>query len=146
MEFVDSLAVWRRVAGARETPPLPEQLREMISDERTAAAAYASLTRFCTAADAFRDISREERCHARRLAALYFLLTGQTPCAERGALPRETSYCAALRACFAAEQESARRYLAAAEAWPEHAPLFRALAAQEQAHTQRLLRLAQRVL
>ena len=44
------------------------------------------------------------------------------------------------------DEESARRYLAAAEAWPEHAPLFRALAAQEQAHTQRLLRLAQRVL
>ena len=138
--------VWRRVSGAREEQTVAELLLEMISDEMTDAATYQHLTRCGVGAKTFRALAQEERCHARRLKALYFLLTGQDACAEVGAVPHYSCVADALRERFAEEQRSAKRYLAAAERLPEHCGLFRELAAQEQEHARRLHRLTQCIL
>ena len=138
--------VWRRVNGAREEQTAAELLLEMISDEMTDSATYLRLARCGIGARVFRALAQEEDCHARRLKALYFLLTGQEACTEVGAVPYYSCVADALRDRFAEEQRSAKRYLAAAERLPEHCGLFRELAAQEQEHARRLHRLTQCVL
>ena len=143
MEGHNAAAVWARVRGQGEAASLAETLPMMISDELTERGTYLRLQR---CAPVFRMLAREEGCHARRLTALYFLLTGQEVCAETGALPHYASFAEALRDRFAQELQSAKRYRTAAERWPEHGSLFRALAAQEQAHADRLHRLTQTIL
>lgn len=138
--------VWRRVSGAREEQTVAELLLEMISDEMTDSATYLRLARCGIGARVFRALAQEEDCHARRLKALYFLLTGQEACAEVGAVLHYSCVADALRDCFAEEQRSAKRYLAAAGRLPEHCGLFRELAAQEQEHARRLHRLTQCIL
>ncbi len=138
--------VWRRVNGAREEQTAAELLLEMISDEMTDSATYLRLARCGIGARVFRTLAQEEDRHARRLKALYFLLTGQEACAEVGAVPYYSCVADALRDRFAEEQRSAKRYLAAAERLPEHCGLFRELAAQEQEHARRLHRLTQCIL
>ena len=139
-------AVWARVRGEEAVASLPETLLALISDERTERSTYLRLTRYGMGAQVFRTLAREEGCHAQRLAALYFLLTGQTACAETGAVPCYRCFDEALRDRFAQEQKSVQAYRAAADRWPEHAAFFSALAAQEQSHAAAIHRLTQRII
>lgn len=149
MEFLNgaaAAAVWQRVQGEKRNQSLPEALLSLISAALTERRGYLRLTRFGAGAQVFRQLAQEEGCHARQLGALYFLLTGQTAAAQPGALAYDSRLSDALRERFAQELRSAAAYRAAAERWPEHRALFRALAAQEQAHADTLRRLTQRVL
>lgn len=139
-------AVWARVRGEEQGASLPVALLALLSDERTERSTYLRLTRFRAGAPVFRTLAREEGCHAQRLAVLYFLLTGQTACAQTGAVPCYRCLSEALRDRFAQEQKSVQAYRAAADRWPEHAAFFSALAAREQSHAAALLRLTQNIL
>lgn len=132
-------AVWQRVL---QTPPEPTSeavLAELISDEQTAHAAYLTLARRGGRfAPAFRALACEEACHARRLSALYYLLTGRKSCVMCGATEKRGRLCEAVRARYTAEREAEKTYRAAAQRCPEHAALFCVLADDERRHAQRL--------
>lgn len=132
-------AVWQRVLQA-PTDAAPEAaLAERISDERTAHAAYLALARRGGRfAPVFRALARDEACHAQKLSALYFLLTGRKSCVMRGAVATREELCAAVRARYADERSSENAYRTAAERYPEHAALLCALADDERRHAQRL--------
>lgn len=133
-------AVWQRVLQTKPVSmTLPATLVDMVSDELTAHAAYLALSR-CGGrfSPVFRAIAQEEACHARRLSALYFLLTGDCCTAARGAISEHRSLCTAVRTHYTEELNAARRYREAAERFVEHAALFHALADDEQRHSCRL--------
>ncbi len=143
-------AVWQRVLQVREPceEATPEsELAEMISDELTDQAVYLAIAR-CAGrfAPVFRAIAHEEACHARRLSALYYLLTGCRSCASRGAVKERWRLCDAVRERYAEELKGAKKYRAAAERWPEHAALFSDLADAEQRHSCRLHAVASEML
>lgn len=143
MDINDSAAVravWQRVLQQTPSDPAPEAaLAALISDEWTAHAAYLMLARRCGRfAAVFRSMAREEACHAQKLAALYFLLTGRKSCVLRGASAQREELCCAVRARYAAEREAEQTYRASAQRYPEHAALFCALADDERRHSRRL--------
>ena len=91
-------------------------------------------------------MAAEERRHAKRLSAAYFLISGvryfppeSSLPAPRGALP------AALRQCFCAEQRGALAYLAAAEECSDPAlcALYQELSRDEARHAQLLRELVE---
>ena len=141
-------SVWNRVLQAQpEThSPIVETLRARIDAEHAARLTYLALAR-CAGrfAGTLRTIAAQEGAHARTLAALYYLHTGEchTPQAE-AACP--TDFCRSLRECYQAELQSAARYRADAERYPEHRALFTRLACGEDRHSRMLHEIACRVL
>ena len=65
--------------------------------------------------EALQAIAREERQHAKALAAAHFLITGAWYWPDVGSAPGQRSYLGFLRLRFQAEQEGMAAYLAAAE-------------------------------
>ena len=124
------------------------QLQEYIDHEAADWRTYLSLSRRSPGgcARVLAAMAAEERRHAKRLSAAYFLISGvryfpsesslPTP---RGALP------AALRQCFCAEQRGALAYLAAAEECSDPAlrALYQELAWDEARHAQLLRELVE---
>lgn len=125
-----------------------EQLQMYIDQEAADWRTYLSLSRRSPGgcARVLAAMAAEERRHAKRLSAAYFLISGvryfpsesslPTP---RGALP------AALRQCFCAEQRGALAYLAAAEECSDPAlrALYQELARDEARHAQLLRELVE---
>ena len=83
-------------------------------------------------------LAADERRHAKRLSAAYFLISGVRywPADRPAALPAGTTYLAALRSRFCAEQRGELAYRAAAEetADPALRELFLDLAQEENTH------------
>ena len=124
------------------------QLQEFIDHEAADWRIYLSLSRRAPGgcARVLAAMAAEERRHAKRLSAAYFLISGvryfppeSSLPAPRGALP------AALRQCFCAEQRGALAYLAAAEECSDPAlcALYQELSRDEARHAQLLRELVE---
>lgn len=115
-----------------------DQLQRFIARELADARYYRSLAGMAgnRAEKALRQISKEERSHAGRLSAAYFLISGVHFWPERIANPVIPSFLGALRQRFAAEQQGHWDYNAAAAATGDNLlkELYLILAAEEQTH------------
>ena len=146
--------VWSRVmcAQAGDAPDvLPPQepgsggvltegrLLELVSAEHSSALTYRALAGMACgcARTQLLQLAEQERCHSRKLAALYFLRTGRKACPEPGRKPCVACLTEALRERWHAEQEDAKLYRTLSGG-PD-AELFRCLAEQEAQHACRLL-------
>lgn len=126
-------------AGAAEHVPLLQELiRGALRDVRD----YQAMARRAggPAGRTLQVIAREERQHARALAAAHFLITGAWYWPDVGSAPGQRSYLGFLRQRFQAEQEALAAYLAAAEgtADPCLARTFLAHAQEEWDHACRI--------
>ena len=70
---------------APEISITPEQIMEQINGELSDAATYRALSNRMNgcAKKTLEELSRDEKCHAKKLAAMYFLLTGKKACPKR---------------------------------------------------------------
>lgn len=151
MDSAAAQAVWQRVRQSHSMSERDETLESalprMIEQEREARCTYLALAR-CAGRNAgvFRCIAEEEGRHARKLAALYYLLTGNEHCPKVSGPVCVGNLCEELRARYAAELSAAQFYREAAERWPEQGNLFRCLAAAEQCHSERLRTVAEQLI
>ena len=104
-------------------PLLQEMIRHELSDMRS----YQALARAAGGSQArvFQGLANEEKTHAKRLSAAYFLISGVRYWPDGGKGPAPTSYLGALRQRFGEEQMGMSGYLAGAEA--THDPCLRQL-------------------
>ncbi len=95
-------------------PLLQEMIRRELADWRE----YQTLARRVGGhqAKAFQALANEEKRHAKRLSAAYFLISGVRYWPEGEKVTPPTSYLGALRRRFGAEQAGMAAYLAGAEA------------------------------
>ena len=147
--------VWQRVlATSGEAPKpasgglTPARVLQLQEDELRDAHTYRSL-----AGRAPRDIrqsllrlSEEERQHARRLEAVYYVMTGKRPAAGRQDTPKAGNLHEDLRSRYREETAGAAEYRRLAEQADSFAPLFRELGDDEERHAGTILRLLQRTL
>lgn len=146
MDIYDTAAVqtiWERVRRSASPETLEETLAEWIACELADCEAYRALAK-CGFSAVFRALANDEACHARKLSALYFLLTGCRP-AVCPAAKEDACLRSAVRSRFAQELKGAEAYRAAAAQWPAHAALFCALANDEARHACRLREIAERL-
>ena len=150
-------AVWRRVmsenAEASPQADYPKsnarggesteaaRLKAFMDDEACDAQQYALLARHFRghAGQRLMGISSDERHHLKKLKAKYFILTGQTY-TPPGSCPFVRSVRETLRQKVRGEAEGARAYLDAATdtAYDDLSETYRALAADEERHSQLL--------
>lgn len=115
------------------------QLQEFIAHELMDFRTYTALSRRCTgqAARTLSTIAADERRHAKRLSAAYFLISGVRyfP-ADRALAKLESDYLSTLRSRFLEEQRGEQAYLAAAAstADPCLQELYTELAGDENSH------------
>lgn len=117
-----------------------EELQRFIREELSDAATYAALARRTKgrASSRFAALSADEKRHAKRLSAAYFLISGVRYFPADRASPRlEGTYMNTLRARFQAEQMGEARYRAAAgrSQDPCLRELYLELAMEENAHS-----------
>lgn len=142
--------VWERVMGAprmEQTPPqtMPlcaEKVKSLAEGELASACLYRSLAqRVCASSrGTLLRIAQEESCHARNLAAVYFVLTGQKLCLPAAQKPCITCTAEELRRAYMAEKAVSEQYAALASAGGDHAHLMQCLARDESRHARELLR------
>ena len=151
--------VWSRVMNTAVSCPKPEEpkqdtgltektLAQMIQCECCEAAIYRSLAAQgprC-ARERLLRIAEDERCHAKQLGALYFLMTGKEYCPEpvRGACT--ACFNEALRKQYQAELEAEARYAKLAARAGEQACMFEALARDEGRHAKMIYCILQQTL
>lgn len=129
--------VWQRVSAANPVAPEEQTLREFIDDETCDTAYYSSLSRMFQGPDRAMLLSHaaDEKNHARRLRAEYFIRTGEsyTP---GGVCEPITGKMASLRTSLQHEQAGAAAYRNAAEQTtdPELRELYLRHAADEDRH------------
>lgn len=147
--------VWQRVLAASGEAPkpaygslTPARVLQLREDELRDAHTYRSL-----AGRAPRDIrqsllrlSEEERQHARRLEAVYYVMTGKRPAAGRQDTPKTGNLLEDLRSRYREETAGAAEYRRLAEQADSFAPLFRELGDDEERHAGTILRLLQQTL
>ena len=157
--------VWSRVmsaqtapAAAMETPApaaqaqsetlTPEKLLSLIDGERADSALYAHLaTRMKGRAQAMlRAIAQQEACHAKKLAAVYFLNTGKKACPGRPERPCVTCINETLRQQYTAEHAAHEAYAALAENAGTHRCMLLRMAQEECEHAQLILCILQNCL
>ena len=136
-------AVWRRVHQGRENDDLEHALSEAIGFERRAADAYMTMAK-CSRNALFERLAMQEKCHAKKLSALYYLLFECPPCEEKTCPAKITNFCEAVRMAYQGEKMAIERYERMANDFPAHRELFCALAKAEKCHGQILLRFAER--
>ncbi|MDR0889116.1 MAG: hypothetical protein LBM28_00535 [Oscillospiraceae bacterium] len=133
-------AVWNRVHNTEPTTlelPLEEALQSFIDDERVNSSTYIALARKAGRhASALRAMAVEESGHARRLAALYYLLTGREYLTRAREMKMRRSFREELRLRYNEKLRSGQSYRQAAERWQEQEPLFHSLARDEQRHAE----------
>ena len=119
-----------------------EALQQFIQEELGDAATYRALARRGRSGSRFAALAAQERRHAKRLSAAYFLISGVRYFPDEQALPRlEGTYLGTLRARFQAEQRGEAAYRMAAESCQD--PCLRELyleLAEEELHHSRVLR------
>lgn len=140
--------VWSRVMNAScpdagSTPQTEQaltaqQVLDLTRDEWADTAFYRSLAARAPqcAREALRRMAREEACHARRLAALYFLLSGEKACPEPGTPVCTACFNETLRQRYSLELQSRQRYEALVPRSGAQRCLFEQLALDEGAHAQ----------
>lgn len=152
-------AVWNRVTAASQgeraaetasARPFDEAetLAALIGDELRDSRFYAALARGAgSLAPDLLCLSAAEREHLRALSAEYYLLTGRR-CRPGGTCPVARSVLPGLRLAHENEVEGAAAYAAAAEETGSArlGALYRALAADEEAHAAKLRALIGRAL
>ena len=125
-----------------------ERVMALVKDEKEACAAYrylAGRVGGCTK-KLLLQMAEEERCHARKLAAYYFLLTGKKACTGPGRPPCVTCVNETLRQFYRKELEDARNYGRLAKLADERACTFEAMSRQECAHAHKLYCILQNTL
>ena len=113
-----------------------EKLAELANEELQSCAFYRSLA--CMACGCAQKtllcIAEQERCHAKKLAVIYFLATGRKFCPS---CPRPACTAClneALRQAYKEELEAAQNYCLLAERAGSHACTLQELARQEKEH------------
>lgn len=128
-------AVWRRVLQPPQTAPDEEALLGWLAAEKGSAAGYQAMaSRGGRFAPRLQRMAVDEAHHARRLAALFFLLYGYRPQVRAAASDTARSFSAALRSAYHAEIAAAKAYRAAARQFREQEHLFTSLAEDEERH------------
>lgn len=126
----------------------PDQILDLIREEKNACAAYRYLA-CCLSGCAkqyLQQMAEEERCHARKLGALYFLLTGKKACTCEGKPPCVTCINETLRQLYRKELEDARYYGRLAKTDEEWACTFEELSRQECCHAHKIYCILQNTL
>ena len=132
-------AVWRRVLQPPQTAPDEDTLLQWLAAEKGSSATYRAMaSRGNRFAPKLQRMAADEAHHARRLAALYFLLFGVRPQVRAAAADTARSFAAALRTAYQAELIAAKTYRTAARQYREQEHLFSALAEEEQRHARLL--------
>ena len=150
--------VWSRVMSAQTAPAAamenpapaaqaqsetltPEKLLSLIDGERADSALYAHLAaRMKGRAQAMlRAIAQQEACHAKKLAAVYFLNTGKKACPGRPERPCVTCINETLRQQYTAEHAAHEAYAALAENAGTHRCMLLRMAQEECEHAQLIL-------
>jgi len=148
-------AVWERVmaasaqcpqpAKAQEPALSPQQVLELWQAEQHAAATYNALAMKTggRTRQTLLQLSRMEQEHEKKLAAVYYLMTGVRPKAERPVVSCSGIMEEEVRKLFEAEAEAARCYYQLAEQKGSFGAAFHALGQEEQQHSSMLLALLQ---
>lgn len=141
--------VWERVMGnPRQEQSQPEQerlsaeqLKRLAEKEMESACLYRSLcARVCPRCQhILSEIAAQETCHAKHLAAVYFVLTGQKLCLQPAARPCITCTAEELRRAYLEEKAAAETYAALAAAGGDHGHLLQCMARDEKNHAKKLL-------
>ena len=135
--------VWQRVQGSTEQEKL--NLRGMIQEELTAAAAYHQLARQIGGRDGelLQRMAREEQSHADCLRGIHKLTTGESvamkmprPVPDRPQLQLRRAYAGELKAVAAYD---------ALRTHGEYGHVFAALGDQEREHSRRVLEILGRL-
>ena len=151
-------AVWKRVmALSAEAPELPErpcangtlteaQVLELLMGELTDSCTYSVLARRAQGdlRRCLQELARQERQHARKLEAVYYLMTGRKPCPDRPKAPCVACLNEELRKRHGEEIKAAARYHALADKAGAFAQTFQCLALEEERHSRTILRLLER--
>ena len=151
--------VWSRVMNAQAAPAaamengqensLTEQrLLTLIDDERRDSATYLHLAgRMKGKAQAMlRRMAQEEACHARKLGAIYFLLTGKRVCAAPARPECVTCINETLRQRYEEEHPAHEMYAAMAETAGTYRCTLETIAAEECRHAGMILCILQECL
>ncbi len=138
-------AVWKRVRAGREDDALEQALIESIGFEKRAMSAYLQMAR-CSQNPLFRKLAEREKCHAKKLGTLYYLLFECPPCQKCQTVPRIDDFCEAVRQAYRGELMAVERYEKMAKEYPAHLELFCVLAKEERCHAEKLRCFAERFL
>lgn len=148
--------VWQRVMAASAEAPAcckpvgkqtvtAEQVMELLCKELADAAAYEALA--CRVRGQMRQrfyaLARQERQHAQKLSAVYYLMTGKKACPDKPKFPCIACTNEELRERYIAETKGAEHYCSLAEKAGSFGDLVRELACEERQHAQEILKLLQ---
>ena len=151
--------VWSRVMnvpGAQTQPQAsdcacritPEQTAALVRAELDSAATYRYLScRVCGCARrTLQRLAEQERCHAKMLAAYYFLLTGKKLCSAPAKPACVSCVNETLRQLYEKERMDARRYRELAPLAGERGCTFQTLSREEEEHAHRIFCILQKTL
>ena len=143
-----SAALPAQKTAAQEMQPAsvtPEQIMTAIGQELSDANTYQCLAARMSgcAQKTLRMIAQEERCHAKQLGAMYFLLTGKKACPAKPENPCITCNAEALRRQYQAELAAREQYEALAPLAGARACTLREIALDECRHAQAIYELLQ---
>ena len=151
--------VWSRVMNqpeaisAPEAPACgrritPEQVAELMRQELDSAAVYRYLA--CRvrggAKGLLQRLSEQERCHAKKLGAYYFLLTGKKYCPCRPAPVCVTCINETLRLLYEKELADAKKYRELSAFAAEQGCILQSLSRDECEHAQQIFCILQNTL
>ena len=167
MDCKQAQNVWSRVMAAQTAAPgtgaeqapaktdrppqtpavsiIPEQVMQAMQQELSDAEAYRCLAARMSgcAKKTLLAISHDERCHAKKLGAIYFLLTGKKACPKKPEPPCITCNAETLRRQYQRELSARERYEALAPLAGARACTLRELALDECRHAQSIYELLQ---
>ena len=135
--------VWQRVLQMPQTQPEEDMLKAWIADTLAAQRSYQTMSRR-SGGQKYRAMAEAEAAQVRELSALLFLLYGTRGRIFGGAAEGKRVMTASVRSRYAAEAAAEKAFFEAANRWPEHAELFRKMAARAAHHRKMLWKDAQR--
>ena len=123
----------------------PEQVMRAIEEEHMDAAAYQCLAGRMSgcARKTLLALAQEERCHAKKLGAMYFLLTGKKACPKKPENPCITCNAETLRKQYQTELAAREQYESLAPLAGARACTLREIALDECRRAQKLYELFQ---
>jgi len=146
--------VWQRVMAMSAEAPrcdkavskqnlTAEQIMELLCGELANAATYEALA--CRVRGQVKQklmvLAGQERQHAKKLAAIYYVMTGKKPCPDRPKCSCIACTNEELRERYIEETAGAEKYCCLAEKAGSFGDLFRELASDETRHAQTILNL-----
>ena len=133
---------------APEISITPQQIMEQINGELSDAATYRALSNRMNgcAKKTLEELSRDEKCHAKKLAAMYFLLTGKKACPKRPEPSCITCNAETLRRQYQKELATRDQYEMLAPLAGARACTMRQIALDECRHAKKIYELLQNCL